>query len=204
VLAFTHARRGAVVAGADVRGDNLSLKRRLDMKFRNLLAIPLLLVALTTAVFADHVAVDYDHAANFNKLKTYSWSKVYTTDSIWDDRVKGAVNKELAARGWTEVPSGGDVALVAMEKTSIHQQYDTFYNGFGGWRRGGGLGESTTSVDNYKVGTLIVSMFDGSSKQLIWKGTSSSDLAGNPEKNTKKLDKDVQKMFKKFPPQVAS
>jgi hypothetical protein len=102
------------------------------------------------------------------------------------------------------VPSGGDVALVAMEKTSIHQQYDTFYNGFGGWRRGGGLGESTTSVDNYKVGTLIVSMFDGSSKQLIWKGTSSSDLAGNPEKNTKKLDKDVQKMFKKFPPQIAS
>ena len=174
------------------------------MKFRKMLAIPLFVVALTAAVFADQVKVDYDHGANFNQVKTYSWSKVKTANSIWDDRVKGAINKELAARGWTEVPSGGDVALVAMEKTSIHQQYDTFYNGFGGWRRGGGLGESTTSVDNYKVGTLIVSMFDGSSKQLIWKGTSSSDLAGNPEKNTKKLDKDVQKMFKKFPPQIAS
>ena len=173
------------------------------MKFRKMLAIPLFVIALTTAVFADNVAVDYDHAKNFNQVKTYSWSKVHTANSLWDDRVKDAVNKELAAKGWTQVPSGGDVALVAVEKTSIHQQYDTFYDGFGG-RRWGGIGQSTTSVDNYKVGTLIVSMFDGNSKQLIWRGTSSSDLSGNPEKNTKKLDKDVQKLFKKFPPKVAA
>jgi hypothetical protein len=173
------------------------------MKFHKMLAIPLFVIALTTAVFADHVAVDYDHAKHFNQVKTYSWSKVHTANSIWDDRVKEAINKELAAKGWTQVPSGGDVALVAVEKTSIQQQYDTFYDGFGG-RRFGGFGESTTSVDNYKVGTLIVSMFDGNSKQLIWRGTSSSDLSDNSEKNAKKLDKDVQKMFKKFPPQVAS
>lgn len=175
------------------------------MKIRKLLSIPLFVVALATAVFADHVKVDYDHGANFSGIKTYSWSKVQTANSIWDDRVKDAVSKDLAAEGWTQVPSGGDVALVAIEKTSMHQQYNTFYDGFGGWRwRGmGGMGESTTTVDNYKVGTLIVSMFDSNSKQLIWRGTSSSDLSGNPEKNTKKLDKDVDKMFKKFPPKTA-
>ena len=172
------------------------------MKFRKALAIPLLVMALATAVFADRVAVDYDHAAKFGQMKTYSWSKVHTANSIWNQRVKDAVDKELAAKGWTQVPTGGDVALVAVEKTSIHQQYDTFYNGFGGWRWGG-IGESTTSVDNYKVGTLVVSMFDGNSKQLIWRGTSSSDLSGNPDKNTKNLDKDVEKMFKKFPPRAA-
>jgi hypothetical protein len=118
--------------------------------------------------------------------------------------VKDAIDKELAAKGWTHVASGGDVALVAIEKTSVHQQYDTFYDGFGGWRRFGGFGDSTTTVDNYRVGTLIVSMFDGNSKQLMWRGMSSSDLSGNPEKNTKKLDKDVQKMFKTFPPRTAS
>lgn len=168
-----------------------------------MLVIPLFLVALTTAVFADHVSVDYDHATNFNQVKTYSWSKVHTANSIWDDRVKDAIDKELA-KGWTRVPSGGDVAVVAVEKTSIHQRYDTFYDGFGGWRRWGGIGDSTTTVDNYKVGTLIVSMFNGNSKQLIWRGTSSSDLSANPDKNTKKLDQDVQKMFKHFPPRTAS
>jgi hypothetical protein len=173
------------------------------MKFRKMLAIPLFVMALTAAIFADQVKVDYDHGANFSQVKTYSWSKVHTASSIWDNRVKDAVDKELAAKGWTQVPSGGDVALVAIEKTSVQQQYDTFYNGFGG-RRFGGFGDSTTTVDNYKVGTLIVSMLDGNSKQLMWRGTSSSDLSGNPEKNTKNLDKDVQKMFKKFPPRTAS
>ena len=175
------------------------------MKFGKILAIPLLLMTLTTVVFADHVTVDYDHAMNFTQAKTYSWSQVHTANSLWDYRVKDAVDKELAAKGWTQVPSGGDVALVAVEKTSIQQQYDTFYNGFGGWRRWGmGMGEATTTVDNYKVGTLIVSMFDGNSKQLIWRGTSSGDLSSNPEKNTKNLEKDVQKMFKNFPPKGAS
>lgn len=171
---------------------------------RKLLSIPLFVMVLATAVFADHISVDYDHAENFNQIKTYSWSKIQTKDSLWDDRVKDAVDKQLAAKGWTEVPSGGDIALVAVEKTSVHQQYDTFYDGFGGFRRwGGGLGETTTTVDNYKVGTLVVSMFNPNSKQLIWRGTSSSDLSGNPNKNTKKLDKDVEKMFKQFPPKAA-
>src|ERR1700758_2609120 len=174
------------------------------MNIRKMLAVPLFLIALTTAVFADNVKVDYDHSANFNQVKTYSWSKIRTANSIWDERVKDAIDKELTAKGWTQVPSGGDVALMALEKTSVHQQYDTFYDGFGGWRWGGGIGESTTSVDNYKVGTLIVSMFDGNSKQLIWRGTSSSDLSGNPDKNTKKIDKDVAKMFKNFPPKASS
>jgi hypothetical protein len=174
------------------------------MKFRKMLAIPLFVVALATAVFADHVTVDYDHAEHFNQIKTYSWSKVQTANSIWDDRVKDAIDQELSAKGWMQVSSGGEVTLVAIEKTSIHQQYDTFYDGFGGWRRFGSFGESTTTVDNYEVGTLIVSMFDGNSKQLIWRGASSSDLSGNPEKNTKNLDKDVQKMFKNFPPKKTS
>lgn len=173
------------------------------MSLRRMLAISVFVMAWTTAVFANQVTVDYDHAKNFAQVKTYSWSKVHTANSIWDARVKDAINQQLAAKGWTQVPSGGDVSLVAVEKTSVHQQYETYYDGFGGWRRFGGFGESTTTVDNYKVGTLIVSMFDGNSKELIWRGMSSSDLSGNPEKNTKRLDKDVEKMFKKFPPRAS-
>src|SRR5882762_333776 len=170
---------------------------------RKLVTSLVVIMMLTAAALANQVTVDYDHSANFGNYHTYSWEKVHTANSIWDDRVKDAIDKELAAKGWTQVPSGGDVALVAVEKTSIHQQYDTFYDGLAGWRWGG-MGETTTTVDNYKVGTLIVSMFDGNSKHLIWRGTSSSDLSGNPEKNTKKLDQDVQKMFKHFPPRTAS
>ena len=68
----------------------------------------------------------------------------------------------------------------------------------------GRLGQSTTTVQTYKVGTLVVDMFEAGSKNLIWRAASHSALAGNPEKETKNLDKDVQKMFKQFPPKAAS
>jgi hypothetical protein len=172
------------------------------MLFKNLFAIPVIALMLTTAAFAAPVSVDYDHSTNFNQLKTYSWKAVHTANSLWDKRVKDSVDHELGAKGWTQVPSGGDVQLVAIEKTSLHQQYDTYSDGFGG-RRWGGMGLATTSVDSYKVGTLFVSMFEGP-KQLIWKGTSSAALTGNPDKNEKKLDKDVHDMFKHFPPKAGA
>lgn len=172
------------------------------MKVHRLLAIPALIAAMASPAFADHVTVDYNHATNFSKIKTFSWSTVHTANSIWDARVKEAIDKQLTAKGWIEIPAGGDVALVAVERASVHQQ-DTIYNGIGGNRRDG-MGDSTVSVDNYKVGTLLVSILDGQSRRLIWKGTSESDLTGSPKKNTKKLDWDVQKMFKKFPPNMAS
>jgi hypothetical protein len=89
------------------------------MKVLRNLAIPVFVAVLSTAVLADHVTVDYDHAMNFGHVKTYSWSNLQTSKSLWDGRLKDAINLELAAQGWTEVPSGGDVALVAVEKISI-------------------------------------------------------------------------------------
>jgi hypothetical protein len=44
-------------------------------------------------------------------------------------------------------------------------------------------------------------MFDAKSRQLVWRGNAEDMLSGNPDKNEKKLDKAVAKMFKKFPPQ---
>jgi hypothetical protein len=84
------------------------------------------------------------------------------------------------------------------------QTLSTFYNGFGGgwgWRRfGGGFGEATTTTEIYKVGTLVVDLFDTKTKKLLWRGTSSDTLSNNSNKNIKNLDKGVEKMFKHFPP----
>jgi Domain of unknown function (DUF4136) len=173
------------------------------MRFRKVPAITFLAIQLATAAFAQHVAVDYDHAANFRQIKTYSWAKLHTADPIMDNRVKEAIDQELAAKGWSQVSSVGNVALVVVEQTSEREQYDSLYNGFGGRRWGGGTVDETTTVDHYEVGTLIVSMFDGNSKQLIWRGTASGDVSDNSQKKIKSLAKVVQKMFKNFPPKAA-
>ena len=158
----------------------------------------------TTGLLAD-VKTDYDRSANFSQYKTYSWEKVKTHDQLLVNRIKDAVNAQLAAKGWTQVPSGGTVSIFAIETDQNQQTLDTFYNGFGGgWgRRGrgfGGFAESTTTVENYKVGTLVVDLFDTKSKTLIWRGSASDTLSNNSNKNIKNLDKEVHKMFAHFPP----
>ncbi len=160
---------------------------------------------LTAASFAQQVKTDYDHSANFGQYKTYFWEKVQTQDPLLVDRIKDAVNASLTAKGWTRVESGGDVCVVAMEITRNQQTLNTFYDGFGGgwrWRGGGGFGDATTTTETYQVGTLVVDLFDAKAKNLIWRGSSSDTLSNNADKNTKNLDKGVQKMFSHFPPEA--
>ena len=155
----------------------------------------------TAASFGQQVKTDYDHSANFNQYKTYSWEKVQTKDPLLVERIKNAVNAALAAKGWTQVDADGDVSVVAMEIARNQQTLNTFYDGFGGgWRWGGGFGDATTTTETYKVGTLVVDLFDTKTKNLIWRGSSSDTLSDNSDKNTKNLDKGVQKMFAHFPP----
>jgi hypothetical protein len=188
------------------RGD-----RRLEFKKGRLMRIQKVAFALIGMILlagvasAQQVKTDYDRGANFARYKTFSWQKVKTKDPLDVDRIKNSVNAALAAKGWTQVDSGGDVSIVAMEITRNQQTLNTFYDGFGGgwgWRRfgGGGFGEATTTTDTYKVGTVVVDLFDTKTKQLIWRGSASDTLSNNSEKNIKNLDKGVDKMFKHFPP----
>jgi len=171
------------------------------MKTRRTMFAFLGMIVLASASFAQQVKTDYDRAADFSQLKTYSWEKVQTQDPLWIDRIKAAVNGALAAKGLTPVESGGDVSIIAMEINQNHRTLNTFYDGFGGgWRWGGGFGDATTTVDTYKVGTLVVDLFETNTKKLVWRGSASDTLSDKSDKNIKNLDKGVQKMFDHFPP----
>jgi hypothetical protein len=175
------------------------------MKIQKLVFALIGMILLAGTASAQQVKTDYDRSANFAQYKTYSWEHVMTRDALAVDRIKAAVNAALAAKGWTQVDSGGDVSIVAMEITRNQQTLNTFYDGFAGgwgWRRfgGGGFGEATTTTDTYKVGTVVVDLFDTKTKQLVWRASASDTLSNNSDKNIKNLDKGVEKMFKNFPP----
>src|ERR1700739_5106728 len=163
------------------------------------------LFVLGTA-FSQQVKTDFDHQANFSQYKTYSWQTIKPANSLWDARIKSAVDAQLAAKGWTQVDSGGDVAIVAIATSHTEKTLQTFYDGMGGgwrWRGFAGMGEATTTEQDYKEGTLIIDMYDAKTKQLIWRSSAEDSLSNNADKNEKNLDKGVAKMFKKFPPQSA-
>lgn len=173
--------------------------------FRNTAIWALFFVAMLGAAFAQQVKTDFDHQANFSQYKTYSWQKIKPANSLWDARIKSAVDAQLTARGWTQVDSGGDVAIVAIATSHTERTLQTFYDGMGGgwrWRGFGGMGEATTTEQDYKEGTLVVDLYDAKTKQLIWRGSSEDTVSNNADKNEKNLKKGVAKMFKKFPPQA--
>ena len=158
-----------------------------------------ILFAFTAIAFCQDVHTDYDKHAMFGNYHTYSWGKVQTTDPLWESRIREAVDRALQAKGWQKVETGGDVTVMAVGSARNQQEYETFYNGLGGWRWGG-FGETTTTVENYRVGSLVLDMYDARNKQLIWRGVSTDTLSDKPEKNEKNLDKAVDKMLKNFPP----
>jgi hypothetical protein len=168
---------------------------------QNILLSAGLITGAAILLFAADVKTDYSHSVDFGNYHTYSWLKVDAGNPLWVDRIKRDVNNELSAKGWMEVPSGGDAGVSAFGATHEKQSLQTFYDGFGGGWRWGGFGDiATTTPIETPVGTLVVGIFDAHNKQLIWRGASQRTLSDKPDKNEKKLESSVQDMFKHFPP----
>jgi len=181
--------------------EKLGRRKEITMNIQRRISLLGIALLCATASFAQQVKTDYDRSADFRQYKTYCWGNVHTQDALLVDRVKAAVNSALAAKGWTQVESGGDVSIMAMEMNQSHRTLNTYYDNFGGgWRWGGGFGEATTTESTYDVGTLVVDLFDSNTKKLIWRGSSSDALSAKSAKNIKNLNKGVDKMFEHFPP----
>jgi Domain of unknown function (DUF4136) len=163
------------------------------------------LLMLPALAVAQDVKIDYDKAFNFSPVKTYS-IKVGTTwgNDLSQRRVLTEFDEAIAAEGWKKVADGQeDIQVILHGATQTKQSASTFYSGMGGYGYrgfGGGTGTASTVVSEYRVGTLVVDMFDAKSKNLVFRGTAEDEISDNPEKNAKKLDKASTKMFKDFPP----
>jgi hypothetical protein len=169
---------------------------------RKLPMMATLVVLFSVAALAQKVTTDYDHSVNFSQYHTYSWGHVHSSDPLFEQRIRDAVDHDLQAKGWQEVPSGGDVTLTAVAIKRHRAEYSTFYDGLGpGWRwHGWGAGMATTTVQDIPIGTLVLDMYDTSSRNLLWRGEARDQLSDKPDKDTQKLQKAVDKMLDKFPP----
>jgi hypothetical protein len=171
-----------------------------------LLGILCVLLTSVGIVVAQDVKTDYDHTANFSKYRTFMWIREPKPQNpLMKDRIVEAINAQLEARGLEEVTSGADLGVSANVATQGRHTLQSFYDDFPGWRwhHMWGPGYVTTTVDTYRVGALVVDLFDTRSKQVVWWGSAVDTVSDKPEKNTKKLEKSAEKIFKDFPPRGA-
>jgi hypothetical protein len=118
------------------------------------------------------------------------------------ERIAGLIEEALAARGFKRVATGGDLLISYGIQVTEHPQFTTFYDGGGpGWGWGWGSGFSTTTVQTFYEGTLVVNMVDANQKRLVFEGTSTQTISSRPERNTRRLAKAVNEIFEKYPPQ---
>jgi Domain of unknown function (DUF4136) len=198
------ARTTAATAGrTSAKGQLMKMQKAVFICVASILSI-----LSPISSFATDVKSDYDRAADFGRYKKYCWQKVETQNPLWIERIKTALNSALAAKGWSLTESGSacDISIVAIEIKRNHDTVNTFYDNFGGgwgWRGfgAGGFGEATTTTDTYQTGTLIVDLFDTKTKNLVWRGSATETLSDKSDKNIKKLNNSVSKLFEHFPPQ---
>ena len=160
------------------------------------------LLAFGTALAQD-VTTNFMPGTDFTKYHTYKWVTIQGAtypNQIVDAQIKDAVDSQLTAKGLSKT-EGDKADLYVGYQVSIDQQRQWNAYGMGGGLRWGG-GMATAQSSTINIGTLVLDMYDPSSKQLVWTGraTKTLDASANQEKKQKNLNKAMQKLLKNFPP----
>jgi Domain of unknown function (DUF4136) len=186
----------------------------------------LALASVASPSIAQRVRVDYDHGRNLSCYRTYRWvgfdnarpSSADFPNQLMQHRIVGFVEAALSVRHVTRVERDSDLLVAYDMKVTELPQFTTISNGIGpGW--GGGWGwngwgccgwaggwsgawdseVSTTTMQTFLMGTLIVDMTDARQKLLIFQGVSKATISSRPDKNVKRLQKGIDEMFEKYP-----
>ena len=160
-----------------------------------------LLLFTASAVSGQDVRYNFMPGTDFSKYHTYKWVGIEGAshpNQIVDAQIKQSVDSQLATKGLTK--AAGDTAdLFVGYQVAVDQEKQWNAYGMGG-PRFGGMGTATSSTIN--VGSLVLDMYDPTSKQLVWTGTATKTVSpsSNQEKNQKNLDKAMAKLLKNYPP----
>ena len=162
-----------------------------------------LAVALVSCIGATSQDVRHNSmpGVDFSKFHTYKWVDIEGgahPNQIMDAEIKQSIDTQLASKGMTKTDSEkADLYVGYQIAVDKEKQWNAWGTGRG---FGGGMGSATQSTIN--VGSLVLDMYDPTTKQLVWTGTASKTIepSSNQEKNQKNLDKAMQKLLKSYPP----
>lgn len=154
------------------------------------------------------VSADFDPEVDFQTYRTYAWGPAdalptgdprLDNNPFFDDRMRGAVDGELAERGLTVAPAT-EADLVVHYHISIRERIDVVTVD----REYGYEPGYDTAVREWQEGTLMVDLVDTRTNRVIWRGWAQSDMAGvidDRDALAERIRKACDKLFTRYPPQ---
>jgi hypothetical protein len=158
--------------------------------------------------------VDYDQTVDFAHLQRYAWlpdppgprSDPRVHNDLIDARVRGAVDRILAARGYEQVPEA-DAEFFVAYYLLLESRLDvrTVGSGLGDnsrdwWTTSTG---AQTNVTQYERGTLLLDVLEPQDRRLIWRGSTNARVrrSMSVDKRNRLINEAVDTILSRFPPQ---
>jgi Domain of unknown function (DUF4136) len=133
---------------------------------------------------AQDVKYNFMPGTEFAKYHTYKWVVIEGgshPNQIADAQIKSSVDSQLATKGLTKTESDKADLLIGYQ-VAVDKEKQWNANGMGGGPRFGGMGTATSST--ISNGTLVLDIYDPTTKQLVWTGTATKTL--NPSSDQDK------------------
>lgn len=166
--------------------------------------IGLALAGCATMNVSSHV----DRGLDVTKYRTYDWGPPdalptgdprLDQDPFFKDHMQGAVERQLAAKGFVRAEPSATPDLLIHYHASITRRIDVNEAD----RGYGYTGDLGSSVREYEAGTLVLDIVDSRTKQVIWRGWAQdtvTDMLEDRDTMARKIDEAVRRMLERFPP----
>lgn len=178
-----------------------------------------LLLLASPVLFAQKVNIDYDREADFSRVRRYQWRlhPVFEKNPGLQEQYTVAIqlvqqssNKELIKRGFQPEDATPDIFLTFFVVASDAQETITridpatpmigpWWGAPYGWYGTAMPVWTTTTVENFKEGMLVLDVVDAATSKLLWRAYCTDEIR-DMRKRDENIDKAVRKALKQFPP----
>jgi hypothetical protein len=159
---------------------------------------------------AQKVEVQFDHEADFSRIRQYEWRAhpVFEKNPALKEKYATGIqivlvvgNKELAKRGLVPAEASPDVFVTFFLAGKEAQQMQTYFeSGWGsayGWY--GAPTWTVTEIEHYVRGLLVIEILDARTSKLLWRACGGDQIKDWRERD-KNIGSVVKKALGKFPP----
>jgi hypothetical protein len=165
--------------------------------------------ALAAGCASMRVGSHVERQLDFARYRTYDWGSAdalpaddprLARNPYFRDALEGAVERQMAARGFARGPSAEAPDLRLHYHASIDSRL-TVHEGSGGTRPCAS-GGCAADVEQFEAGTIVIDVIDQRSGLLIWRGWVQGrieDVLRRPEELAARVTAAVERLFAQLP-----